>query len=191
MPKLTSDPAYLGGQMLIAMPGMPDPRFEKSVLYLCAHSASGAMGFVINRAFEAVTFDELMTQLGIEPSIRMRGMHVHFGGPVEMARGFVLHTPDVIGDDTIVVDERVALTATLDILRAIAEGHGPQRSLFALGYAGWDAGQLDAEIQQNGWLTAPADPDLLFDGLLENKWERALRKIGIDPALLVADSGHA
>lgn len=191
MPKLTSDPSYFGGQMLIAMPGMPDPRFEKSVLYLCAHSASGAMGIIVNRAFEAVTFDELMTQLGIEPSIHLGDQHVHFGGPVEMARGFVLHTTDVVGDDSIVVDERIALTATLDILRAIADGHGPQRSLFALGYAGWDAGQLDAEIQQNGWLTAPADPDLLFDPTLENKWERALRKLGVDPALLVSDAGHA
>jgi putative transcriptional regulator len=191
MPKLLSDPAYLGGQMLIAMPGMPDPRFEKSVLYLCAHSASGAMGIIVNRPFEAVQFNDLMEQLGIEPSLRLADRPVLFGGPVEMARGFVLHTTDMVGDDSIVVDDRIALTATLDILRAIAEGTGPQKSLFALGYAGWDAGQLDAEIQQNGWLTAPADPDLLFDPHLDDKWTRALKKLGIDPALLVLDAGHA
>ncbi|MBT3238472.1 MAG: YqgE/AlgH family protein [Rhodospirillaceae bacterium] len=181
----------LSGQMLVAMPGMQDPRFEKSVIYLCAHSSEGAMGLVVNKPFEAISFPDLMEQLGIEETPVGERIDVQFGGPVEQSRGFVLHTPDYVREATLVVDEDVALTATIDILRAIADGFGPSRCLLALGYAGWDAGQLDAEILGNGWLNVAADDDLIFGEDLDIKWQLAMDKIGIDPRMLSDDAGHA
>ena len=182
---------YLEGQLLIAMPTMGDPRFERTVIYLCAHSAQGAMGLVVNKLATQITFRELLEQLSIEtPEVR-RDMRVHFGGPVETGRGFVLHSNDYQQDSTLMVGDAVGLTATVDILRAIAEGAGPQQGLLALGYAGWAPGQLDSEIQANGWLNAPADPELLFDGELDTKWERALNKVGVDVSFLSTDAGHA
>jgi putative transcriptional regulator len=181
---------YLGGHMLIAMPTLLDPRFQRTVVYLCAHSADGAMGIIVNRIFGSVTFRELLGQLGI-PSPQAVDRQVHFGGPVESGRGFVLHSTDHMHQDSVKVDDAIALTGTLDILRAIAQGGGPHASLFALGYAGWDAGQLDGEIQDNGWLSMPADHDLLFDEDLETKWERALGLMGIDPLMLSTQAGHA
>ena len=182
---------YLSGQMLIAMPGMTDPRFEKAVIYICAHNEDGAMGLVVNRPIESMTFPEMLKQLDIEPSEPEDVIRVLLGGPVDQARGFVLHSPDYLQDASMVVDDDVALTATIDILRAIADGAGPRNRLLALGYAGWGPGQLDSEILHNGWLNVSADDDLVFDGDLDAKWERAMAKIGIDPLLLSDDAGHA
>lgn len=186
-----SDSPYLAGHLLVAMPGMPDPRFAKSVIYMCAHNADGAMGLVVNRAINDVTFPELLKQLGIETGDEAPSMAIQFGGPVEEGRGFVLHSADYIHDTTMVVEDDVALTATVDILRDIALGHGPQCSLLALGYAGWGPGQLDQEILQNGWLSVKADTDLLFATDIQLKWSRALEKLGIDLSLLSEEAGHA
>ncbi len=185
------DDPYLTGQLIVAMPGMGDPRFDKTVIYLCAHSEEGAMGLVINREMEELTFPDLLAQLDIEPTPSATPIRVQFGGPVESSRGFVLHSPDYLQDSTLVVDNDVALTATVDILRAIADGAGPSCRLLALGYAGWGPGQLDSEIKDNGWLHVEADDDLVFDTDLGSKWERAMSKIGIDPLMLSDVAGHA
>lgn len=181
---------YLTGQLLIAMPGMRDPRFARSVVYLCAHNAEGAMGLVVNKLIDSLSFDDLLKQLGIERRIE-ESIDIHFGGPVESGRGFVLHSADYVQDSTLQVDGRIALTATLDVLRDIARGEGPRQRLFALGYAGWGPGQLDAELQANGWLTAKADAGLVFEGSAAAKWDSAIALLGIDPVRLVGDAGHA
>ena len=182
----------LTGQLLIAMPQMMDPRFARSVVYVCAHSENeGAMGLVVNKLFEALTMDELFTHLKLDPGPLGRSRPVCFGGPVEPGRGFVLHTADYREEATLVVTDGLAVTATLDILRAIGKGEGPRKNLLALGYAGWAPGQLDAEMQANGWLSAPADADLVFDPDFEGKWQRALGKLGIDLTLLSTEAGHA
>ncbi|MEO5336121.1 MAG: YqgE/AlgH family protein [Magnetospirillum sp. WYHS-4] len=191
-PALTQDETMsLAGQLLVAMPGMPDPRFAKTVIYLCGHGPEGAMGLVINRALDSMTFPEILEQLDIPPVPEGKDIVVHFGGPVEGGRGFVLHSADYMGESTLVVDETVALTATVDILRDIAEGGGPRRRLIALGYAGWGPGQLDTEIKNNGWLHVPPDENLVFDADLDGKWERAMGKLGIDPRMLSDEAGHA
>jgi len=190
---------FLDGQMLIAMPGMGDPRFEKSVIFLCAHSENGAMGIIVNKRAPMLSFGELLERLDITPHQDRIGlpepietMPVQFGGPVEPGRGFVLHTADYYSSETTLpIDEGVALTATLDILRAIAQGSGPRRVLLALGYSGWGPGQLDDEIQRNGWLHCAADEELLFSSDLESKYAAALKKIGVDPSLVSGASGHA
>jgi len=182
---------YLAGQMLIAMPQMQDPRFARTVVYLCAHTAEGAMGLVVNRLFNALTFPDLLEQLDITPTVACDPIRVHFGGPVESGRGFVLHTADYCQETTLMVDKEVGLTATVDVLRAIADGSGPSKSLLALGYSGWNAGQLDSEILENAWLNVPADPELLFGTELDHKWERALAKLGANPLLLSSEAGHA
>jgi putative transcriptional regulator len=182
----------LTGQLLIAMPQMMDPRFARSVVYVCAHSEDeGAMGLVVNKLLASLTMDALFTHLNLDPTTLAASRPVHFGGPVEPGRGFVLHTADYNEDATLLVGDGIAVTATLDILRAIGRGEGPRRNLLALGYAGWAPGQLDAEIQANGWLSAPADSDLLFDDDFEAKWQRALAKLGIDLTLLSTEAGHA
>ena len=182
---------YLTGQLLIAMPNMRDPRFTRTVIYVCAHNADGAMGLVVNRLVGSVTFPDLLKQLGIDTDATTEEIRVHFGGPVESGRGFVLHSGEYHHDSTLQVAEQMALTATIDILQDMAKGCGPRRSLLALGYAGWGAGQLDAEIQANGWLIVAADDQLVFDENLDSKWERAIAKLGVDPALLSSDAGHA
>ena len=182
----------LTGQLLIAMPQMMDPRFARSVVYVCAHSeGEGAMGLVVNKLLGSLTMGELFAQLDIGPSGPVHSRPVHFGGPVEAGRGFVLHTADYNEDATLVVDGNIAVTATLDILKAIGDRRGPRHSLFALGYAGWAPGQLDAEIQANGWLSVAADDDIVFDSDHEGKWRRALGKLGIDLSMLSSDAGHA
>jgi putative transcriptional regulator len=181
----------LAGQLLVAMPQMADPRFARSVVYLCAHSADGAMGLVVNRLIDSLTFRSLLEQIGVEQAVVTDDMPVHFGGPVESSRGFVLHTADYVQDSTLVIEDDIALTATIDVLKAIARGQGPQRRVLALGYAGWGAGQLDAEIQANGWLLVPADVELVFGIDNDTKWERAIAKIGIDLTLLSSEAGHA
>jgi len=181
----------LTGQLLIAMPQMPDPRFEKTVIYICAHNADGAMGLVVNKLFDGISFTSLLHQLDIDISEPARELRVHFGGPVESGRGFVLHSADYNHDGSMAVSPDVVLTATVEILRAIAEGQGPKQAILALGYAGWGPGQLDQEMQQNGWLHAPADDAILFDADLDSKWERALARLGINLSMLSADIGHA
>ncbi|MBV8888694.1 MAG: YqgE/AlgH family protein [Alphaproteobacteria bacterium] len=182
----------LAGQLLIAMPQMLDRRFARSVVLLCAHSEdAGAMGLVVNRLLESPTTEELYRTLNLEPSRLIRARPVHFGGPVEAGRGFVLHSADYREEATLEIGSNIAVTATLDILRAIAKGEGPRRHLLALGYAGWGPGQLDAEIQANGWLSVAADEALVFDGDLDGKWQRALAKLGIDLSMLSTDAGHA
>jgi putative transcriptional regulator len=190
--------SYLDGQLLIAMPYMVDRRFARSVIYMCAHSAQGAMGLIVNQRAPHISFTDLLDQLsiegdgGAEAQTQLGDLDVHVGGPVETGRGFVLHSSDYYAaDSTLTIDDDVSLTATVDILRAIASGKGPTRAMLALGYAGWRPGQLEDEIQANGWLHCPSDLDLLFDRNLDQKYERALSKIGIDPSHLVSDAGHA
>ena len=182
---------FITGQLLVAMPSMRDPRFTRTVIYMCAHNADGAMGLVVNRLVGSITFPDLLEQLGIEGRTPGNEIKIHFGGPVESGRGFVLHSADYVQNNTMLVSDNVALTATIDILRDLAAGGGPKRSILALGYAGWGAGQLDAEIQANGWLSAPADDAIVFDADLEQKWERAIGKLGIDFSMLSGDAGHA
>jgi putative transcriptional regulator len=191
--------SYLDGQFLVAMPAMTDKRFARSVIYMCAHSIQGAMGLIVNQRAPHITFPELLGQLSIAVDGSDDGyesdlidMDVHVGGPVETGRGFVLHSSDYFAaDSTLPIDEGVSLTATVDILKAIANGKGPNRAILALGYAGWRPGQLESEIQANGWLHCPSDVDLLFDRNLDQKYERAMSKIGIDPSHLVSEAGHA
>jgi putative transcriptional regulator len=193
------DSEYLDGQFLLAMPGMADDRFARSVVYLCAHSDEGAMGIVINRRAPSLNFSELLIQLevikpdeAIQLPMQAGAVPVLRGGPVEAGRGFVLHSNDFyIDNSTLPIDGGVSLTATVDILRAIANGSGPDRAILALGYAGWSPGQLEDEMQNNGWLTCPADASLIFDTPLEDRYGVAMRKIGIDPGFLSADAGHA
>jgi putative transcriptional regulator len=188
--------SYLDGQLLIAMPIMTDKRFARSVIYMCAHSAEGAMGLIVNQRAPHISFRELLSQLSIgangEGDAEVLDRDVHVGGPVETGRGFVLHSSDYYSaDSTLPIDAGVSLTATVDILKAIAGGKGPNRAILALGYAGWRPGQLESEIAANGWLHCPADLDLVFDPDLEQKYGRALSKIGIDPSHLVSEAGHA
>lgn len=190
---------FLNGQLLIAMPSMGDQRFARAVIYVCAHSNEGAMGIVINKLATEISFRELLVQLdvvgGDRPSAippAVDEIRVHRGGPVETGRGFVLHSADFsIANATLPIADEICLTATLEILRAIAEGRGPGRALLALGYAGWAPGQLEFEIQANGWLHSNADRDIVFDDDIDAKYERALAKIGVAPAMLSADAGHA
>ncbi|MEI5666147.1 YqgE/AlgH family protein [Bosea sp. CCNWLW174] len=191
--------SYLDGQCLIAMPGMSDQRFARSVVYLCAHSEDGAMGIIVNKPAADTRFPELLVQLDVIPPdqaillpSQAERMKVLRGGPVETKRGFVLHSADFFLESaTLPIDDGICLTATLDILRAIAVGTGPENAVLALGYAGWGAGQLESEIQSNGWLHCAADQALLFDDALDTKYARALGKLGIDPAFLSKDAGHA
>ena len=182
---------WLSGQILVAMPSMQDPRFAQSVIYLCAHSADGAMGLVLNRPVENLSFDELLKQLSIEPVPPARRIQVQAGGPVEQVRGFVLHTADWVQEGSLRVNELMALTASIDVLREIAKGGGPRRGLLALGYAGWGPGQLDREISENAWLSVPSDESLIFGEDYAAKWRGALAKLKIDPLLLSGSAGRA
>jgi putative transcriptional regulator len=183
---------YLASQLLIAMPTMQDPRFARTIVYMCAHTSDGAMGLVINRLLNKLTFNELLEQVGIPLTGAAQSVRVHFGGPVESGRGFVLHSAEFRTEGTLAVDDAVALTASVDILKAIAEGRGPRQSLLALGYAGWGAGQLEEEIHNNGWLHVQADEALVFDADLDTKWERAMSKLGVNSSsMLSATAGHA
>ncbi|MGP1355973.1 YqgE/AlgH family protein [Roseicyclus sp.] len=188
-----SAPADLTGKLLIAMPGMGDPRFASAVVFLCAHSPEGAMGLIVNKRMDEVTFSEMLEQLEIASPGAVRDVPVCYGGPVEPRRGFVLHSSDYRprGEEGLTVDGRFSMTATLDILEDIANGRGPKQALLALGYAGWGPGQLEAEIAQNGWLTAEASPDLVFGHRMEGKWEAALKSLGIHPLMLSSEAGHA
>ncbi len=188
---------FLDDQFLIAMPGMKDDRFARSVIYVCAHSDEGAMGLIINQT-QQMLFPDLLVQLGImdeQEAIRLppkaRDFVVRNGGPVDRSRGFVLHSADYRVESSLPVSDDICLTATVDILRAISAGRGPRNALMALGYAGWGAGQLENEIAQNGWLTCPADQSMLFDGDIERKYDRILASIGVNLAHLSPSAGHA
>lgn len=186
----------LGGTTLIAMPGMGDPRFAKSVILVCAHSPDGAMGLIVNRPNPDLSFARLLEQLNIPrataDSPDARDIRVHFGGPVERSRGFVLHSPDyTAGRATMAVPGGFGMTATLDVLQAMAQGAGPRAALLALGYAGWGPGQLEAEITRNDWLTSDSTESLIFASDDGGKWTLALRRMGIDPIALSASSGRA
>jgi len=193
----SAERGFLDDQFLIAMPGMKDDRFARSVIYICAHSDEGAMGLIINQA-QQMLFPDLLVQLGIlkeQEAIRLpqeaRDFVVRNGGPVDRSRGFVLHSGDYRVESSLTVSDDVCLTATVDILRAISAGRGPRHALMALGYSGWGAGQLESEIAQNGWLTCPANTELLFDPDIDRKYDRILAAIGIDVAHLSAAAGHA
>ncbi len=188
---------FLEDQFLIAMPGMKDDRFARTVIYICAHSDAGAMGLIINQT-QRMLFPDLLVQLGIldeQEAIRLapeaRDFVVRNGGPVDRSRGFVLHSGDYTVESSLPVSADICLTATVDILRAISSGRGPRQALMALGYAGWGAGQLESEIAENGWLTCPARTDLLFDADIERKYDRILASIGVDLAHLSHTAGHA
>lgn len=182
---------FLDGQILIAMPGMPDPRFFRSLVFLCAHSEDGALGLVINKTADDLVWKDLFVKLDIPIGSANAPRPVRYGGPVETGRGFVLHSSDYFADEaTMKVGDLISMTATLDILQAIALGKGPDQAIVTLGYAGWAPGQLEGELQSNGWLLCDADEDLLFGEEQDEKWDKALAKIGVDPALLGA-GGHA
>lgn len=188
----TFDSVDLSGQLLIAMPGMGDPRFEKSVVYMCAHSPEGAMGLIVNKPAQGVKMTDLLEQLKIPTGDKPIDLQVYFGGPVEHGRGFVLHSGEYEGSEsTLRVDPRFAMTATLDILQDMANGQGPEQRILALGYAGWGPGQLEAEIHRNGWLTCDAAHDIVFAPDDGDKWTAALASLGIDPLLLSSEAGHA
>jgi putative transcriptional regulator len=190
---------YLDGQMLIAMPSMRDERFARTLIYVCAHSSEGAMGIVVNQVAGNINFPDLLVQLEVIPAAdliqlptRAGTVRVLKGGPVETGRGFVLHSSDFfIENSTLPIDEGICLTATLDILKAIARGDGPVSAVLALGYAGWAPGQLETEIQENGWLHCAADAELIFGTDLDGKYEKALHKIGIHLGMLSTEAGHA
>lgn len=182
----------LSGKMLIAMPSMGDPRFEKTLIYMCAHSDDGALGLVVNRRVDAVSQSDLFGQLDLDIAPDATTRHVHYGGPVETGRGFVLHSPDYhLEEATLAVDDKVSMTATVDILKALAAGDGPRNAMIALGYAGWGGGQLEGELQRNGWLTCDPDDDLIFGLNDDGKWEAALAKLGVEPTWLSAEGGSA
>jgi putative transcriptional regulator len=197
--KSSGDRGYLDGQFLVAMPGMADERFARSVVYMCAHTSEGSMGIVLNQRAPQVKLPELLVQLGVVPDgeaillpVKARRINVLRGGPVETGRGFVLHSADYFVEAaTMPVDEGLCLTTTIDILKAIARGEGPDRAVLALGYAGWSAGQIENEVRENAWLSCPADADIIFDDGIETKYERVMRSIGVDPAMLSAEAGRA
>lgn len=185
-------PSDLTGKLLVAMPGMGDPRFEGSVVFLCAHSDEGAMGLIINKTADGIEIRDVFKQLEIEPSTYMHPVPVHYGGPVESGRGFVLHSQDYQTDmASMEIDESFSMTASRDILRDMAAGGGPHNRILCLGYAGWGPGQLEAEIGQNGWLTCDADAAIVFETANPEKWQAALGSMGVSAALLSGEAGHA
>jgi len=188
---------YLDDQFLVAMPGMLDERFARSVVYICAHGEDGALGLIVNQK-QQMRFPDLLVQLGVVKEkeaihlpLETRDLVVRHGGPVDRSRGFVLHSGDFIVESSMPVSDAVCLTATVDILRAISAGRGPEHALMALGYSGWGAGQLETEISQNGWLTCPADPELLFGDEIDSMYDRILASIGVDVTHLSSVAGHA
>lgn len=188
----TVQPENLTGQFLIAMPGMGDPRFANSVVYMCEHSDEGSMGLIINKPTKELKFTDLLEQLSISADVDVDEMHIHYGGPVEMARGFVLHSGEYHCDGiTMNVNNQLGMTATMDVIKDIAAGNGPKQAFLALGYAGWAPNQLEDELMQNGWLTCDADDAIIFETDNDRKWMAALDVLGIDPLLLSAKGGTA
>jgi putative transcriptional regulator len=184
------EPRFLSGQLLLAMPGIGDPRFEKAVIAMCVHDENGALGIGLGRIVPRIGFHELLGQLEIDPGVAP-DVPIHLGGPVEPQRGFLLHSPDWGGAESVHVGNRWVLTATLDILRAIAEGRGPSKWIAALGYAGWGAGQLEQELCGNGWFATPGSDSLLYEADVNSRWGAAFKGAGIDPRLLTSGFGTA
>jgi putative transcriptional regulator len=189
--KVSKTEGYLTGQLLIALPQLQDSRFDHAVIFVCGHDEQGAMGLVLNKIIETLTFDELLKQLNIKKAKKTQYIPIHYGGPVEMGRGFVLHSPDFLSEMSIKINEDFALSATLDVIEAIAHGKGPERKILALGYAGWSPGQLEAELMENSWLHLKADPSLVFQASRPDLWKKTLDKIGINPEHLSLGAGHA
>lgn len=189
----TVEASYLSGKLLLAMPGIGDPRFHRSVIFLCVHDEQGAMGLVINTEVPDINFGQVIDNLGLQSDIEVDLDALKFpvisGGPVEGSRGFLLHTAEFRHQDTIEISPEFSLTGTTDALQDIIDGKGPDEALFILGYAGWTAGQLEQELQQNAWLVLDPDPDLVFAPDIQAKWTLALDKLGLDPALLSSDTG--
>ena len=192
--RMAQQPAFLSGKLLLAMPGMADPRFERAVIALCAHDENGAVGIGIGHKRAGISFRQLLRQLDLDPG-DAPDCAVHHGGPVEPGRGFVLHSTDWGGQDTLQVNdekgELFAMTGTIDVLRAIAEGRGPKQWIVALGYAGWGEGQLDEEMTRHGWFAARAEPAMLFETPTDERWAAAFKAEGIDPRLLASETGAA
>lgn len=182
---------YLTGKLLVAMPFLEDDRFSYSVIFVCGHDSKGAIGLVINKILPDLTFKELLKQLNIDHMNSMSDLIIHYGGPVDLTRGFVLHSPEYNIDTTIQVNESFSITSTLEVLRALARGTGPERYLICLGYTSWVGGQLEQEMQDNGWLIVEPSEDLVFDPYLDTKWRSSLAAIGVDPAVLSLECGHA
>lgn len=186
---------YLTGKLLLATPGMSDTRFDKAVILLCAHDKNGAMGLIINEVIQDIRLPQLLEQLNIISDINVGGsetdMPVYHGGPVDTVRGFLLHSAEYQRKDTIIVDRHVRVTGTLDALESLAKGEGPEKKMFILGYAGWEAGQLEKELKQNSWLVADADSDLIFGSPAAEKWDHAVETLGFHPDRLSTQSGHA
>ena len=188
---------YLNGQLLLAMPSMTDPRFSNTVIYICTHSEEGAMGLIINKSCDNIYFPDLLEQLSIGNSGQDRNpkflnsIPLHDGGPVEAGRGFILHSADYVQETTLIISETIALTATIDILTAIADGRGPRDNLIGLGFSGWGKGQLESEIRRNSWLTIEADEELVFRTELDLKFPRAMAKLGVNISMLSSQSGSA
>lgn len=188
----TEELPFLDGKFLVAMPGMGDPRFDHAVIFMCAHTPEGAMGLMINRPAHQLDFKALMEQLGIEGDDAENGPQVLFGGPVEHGRGFVLHSTDYFTEGgTMAISDDFGMTATLDVLQDMADGKGPENRLLSLGYSGWGPGQLESEIQNNGWLICDADPSIVFETPWGKKWNAAMSSLGFDPAMLSAEGGRA
>jgi putative transcriptional regulator len=182
---------YLTGKLLVATPQIQDLRYSHTVIYVCGHDTNGAMGLVVNRLIDSLSFKDLLEQLDITIPASFKDVKIHFGGPVELGRGFVLHSTDYQHESSVEIDTNIALTATVDILKDIACGQGPARSIMALGYAGWSPGQLEDEIQNNSWLLVDSDEKLIFGKHIDSCWTRGMKKLGIDPAMLSAEAGHA
>lgn len=193
MKPMSKETNYLTGKLLIAMPNMGDPRFHRAVIFVCAHDDEGAMGLVINHEMPGLEFGELVSQLKFESDITFDDLElpVMYGGPVESARGFLLHSTDFKRVDTMRISDEYNITGTVDALEEIMQGEKPENMMFILGYAGWTAGQLEDEIQQSAWLVVDPDPALIFEGDPDSKWLRAVNKLGIDPAMLSGASGRA
>jgi len=191
----TDEEAYLTGKLLLAMPGIGDPRFSRAVIFICAHDENGAMGLAINNRAPGLNFEKLLDQLGITSDVTVPrtdlSVPVMEGGPVETARGFLLHSADFKQDDTITINDQLGVTGTTDALKALVGGDVPNSALFVLGYAGWTAGQLEQELQQNAWLVVEPDPALVFHEKEDEKWELGVSKLGFDPAMLSAQTGSA
>lgn len=186
-----SEPRYLVGQLLLAMPGMGDPRFDRAAIAMCVHDDAGALGLVVNHVYDGLTVRQVMEQLDVDPLDLDEDLPVYSGGPVEPGRGFVLHSLDYGGQATLQVSNIWGLTATLDILKDIAAGKGPSKWLLALGYTGWGEGQLDEELTRHGWLNAPAPPELVFDTPFEERWPQAFAALGVDVGHLSSTAGRA
>lgn len=189
--KKNNDPSSLIGQLLIATPQLQDRRFHQAVIFICGYDENGAMGLVINKLIDSLTLGSLFEQMDIPIEKFVEDVPVHFGGPVEMGRGFILHSTDRIHKGSVKLTDTFALSSTVDVLKTISKGKGPKDLICALGYSGWGAGQLEAELQTNSWLQVDADPELVFHTPVQKQWKKALDKLGIDPDLLSLDAGHA